>query len=715
MTRIPALFSDKIPRRLSKLEELAYDLQWSWNRKSRELWRDLDLPLWRQTNHNPVHMLHLISKERLEEVSKNPSFLLLYDSVIHDLKSTKTNNSLWFSKSYPQYKNEIIAYLSMEFAVHHSLPIYSGGLGVLSGDHCKEASDLGLSFVSVGFMYSQGYFTQSISPEGRQQASYETINFDETALHPVFKGKEDDDFLVSVPLGDRIITVKVWHLQIGKTDLFLMDTDLEQNQPEDRELSYRLYDTDRDLRLRQEIVAGMGSVRVLRALDIHPSVWHLNEGHSSFALVELIREKVAEGYVFADAKDFVKKHSAFTTHTPIPAGHEEFDVFLIEKYFKPVWKELGISKQEFLQLGMYEKSDGRFSMTMLATNLTSVINGVSQLNAKVMNKQLKPIWSKVYSEPPIIGITNGVHIPTWIAGRFDNVFNRYIGTDWMDTQDDPIIWERIYDIPDRILWDIRRHLKNKLINYIRDRARHKWRKSKLSAEQTLSSGVLLNPDTLTIGFARRLAPYKRATLIFKDIERLKSIVNNPYRPVQIIFAGKSHPANYAGMDMIQEIYKHTLNREFSGRIVFLEDYGINVARFLTQGVDIWLNTPRRPLEASGTSGQKAAINGVPNFSVLDGWWEEGYNGKNGWTIGSSDKSFDNHEEQDKFDVNSLYNVLETEIIPLYYNRDNEGIPRNWLDVVRESIKSTISYFSTRRMLKEYITRVYNPLQEENRN
>ncbi|MHA1852437.1 MAG: alpha-glucan family phosphorylase [Candidatus Heimdallarchaeaceae archaeon] len=707
-------FKDKLPDRIARLEELAFDIWWSWQKDARDLWKAFDLPLWYKTNHNPVRMIEEVSIERLIKLAQDPAFLIKYDSVIYQYDRAKDESNTWFATSYPHLKNKTIAYLSTEFAVHHSLPIYSGGLGVLSGDHIKEASDLGIPLIAVGFMYAQGYFTQTIDPDGSQQAVYETTDYRFTALQSLKDpGEPEKEFIISIPLGERTVKARVWHLKVGRVPLFLLDTDVSDNAPEDKQISYRLYDSDRDLRIRQEIVLGIGSVRLLRELNIHPDIWHINEGHVGFALIELLREKIAEGYSPTEAKKLVREKVAFTTHTPVPAGHEEFDLRLVKRYLERVWKEMGITEKEFLDLGIYAHGTGKFNMTMLSLSLSSIVNGVSQLNAEVMNNNLKPLWTKIYDEPPVIGITNGVHVSSWVAGEMQELFKRYIDTNWLQKQDDPSLWERVYDIPDRDLWSVRQQLKSKMFTYIRDRARYKWGKGKITAEQTIASGVLLDENILTIGFARRFAPYKRATLLFRDIERLKKIINNPYRPVQFIFSGKSHPANEEGKRMIKEIYQHALDPEFRGRIVFLEDYGLNVARFLVQGVDVWLNNPRRPLEASGTSGQKAAMNGVPNFSVRDGWWYEGYNGRNGWEIGSTTVTFDNIEEQDEFDARSLYNVLENEIIPLYYQQDKAGIPRHWLEVVRESIKTAMPQYSTRRMLKEYTTRIYKVLLEKN--
>lgn len=703
-------FKEKLPERIARLEELAYDLWWSWQKEARELWKSFDLPLWYKTNHNPVKMLEEVSVERVIRLAQDPTFLIKYDGVMYQFDKAKSENDTWFNTTYPHLKNKKIAYLSTEFAIHHSLPIYSGGLGVLSGDHLKEASDLGIPIVAVGFMYAQGYFTQSINPDGWQEAVYEVMDTEHTAVQPLLT-EEGEEFIIEVPLGDRIVKAKVWHIKIGRVPLFLLDTDVEGNTPEDKQISYRLYDSDRDLRLRQEIVLGIGSVRLLRKLHINPDIWHINEGHVAFALVELLREKIAEGCSFEESVNAVRKQAAFTTHTPVPAGHEEFDLELVRRYLEPVWRDMRISEKEFISLATYPHGSGKFNMTMLALSLSSIVNGVSQLNAIIMNNNLKPLWSKIYDEPPIIGITNGVHVATWVASEMQELFTRYVDPNWLEKHDEPSLWERVYDIPDRPLWHVRQKLKNKMFEYIRDRARYKWSKGKITAEQAIASGVLLDENTLTIGFARRFAPYKRATLIFKDIERLKKIVNDPYRPVQFIFAGKSHPANEEGKRMIKEIYSHALNPEFNGRIVFLEDYGLNVARFLVQGVDVWLNNPRRPLEASGTSGQKAAMNGVPNFSVRDGWWYEGYNGRNGWEIGSVNVQFDDSTQQDEFDAQSLYNVLENEIIPLYYQQDKDGIPRHWLEVVRESIKTAVPKFSTTRMLKEYAARIYKVLLE----
>jgi len=715
---------EKLPERISQLANLANNLYNLWDKEARDLWRRVDTPLWNQTRHNPIEMLKLISKKKLEELAEDASFLVKYDAVIFKFNKIMQRKNLWFPQTYPEYAKNHIAYISTEFALHQSMPIYSGGLGVLSGDHCKEASDLGLPFVAVGLMYSQGYFVQRITPDGNQVAKFENMEFQDTALHVVKKKNvesesstdEQEPFILEVPLDSHIVKCRVWHVKVGRTNLYLLDTDIDLNEnPNDRKLSLRLYETDRDLRFRQELLLGLGSVLLLRRLDYDPKVWHINEGHSAFTLLELIREEVAAGATFEKAKKKIQSRTLFTTHTPVPAGHETFDISLVEKYLKSMVKnDLGIPFEDFIELGKY---NDEFNMTMFALSCCEIVNGVSKLNAKVMNKRLGGLLDKSFpdQEAPIIAITNGVHVPSWVPSALFDLFSKYMSRSWLENHDEEIVWERIYDIPDRELWATRKELKQKLFNFIMERDRRRWREGKITAAQTLSSGALLDPDALTIGFARRFAPYKRSTLIFKDIERLKRIVNDPYRPVQFIFAGKSHPANEEGKAMIREIYQKTLDPEFSGRIIFLEDYGLNVARYLVQGVDIWLNTPRRPMEASGTSGMKAAMNGAPNLSVLDGWWDEGYNGRNGWVVGSHNPErhkFVTKQSQDEYDVETLYNVLEKEIIPLYYKRDPEGIPRNWLEIIRESVKAAIWEFSTRRMIKEYAARAYIPLQKQ---
>lgn len=698
--------NDKVPEKIGRITELAYNLWWSWTPEARGLFRRLDYPLWRKTLHNPVQMLQEISPAQLQEAAQDSTFIRQYNKVMIMFDETMKNRGTWFHQTYPELGDKTIAYFSFEFGLHSSLPIYSGGLGILSGDHAKEASDLGLPFVGVGFMYPQGYFRQRLPSHGWQEAVYHQLDISQAPVLPLLDGN-GHEMRVSVNLAGRPVHARIWHVRVGRNPLFLLDTDVDENEPWDRELSARLYAGDSETRIRQEIMLGIGGVRALRALGINPSAWHMNEGHSAFLTLECIREQVAQGKSFEEALAIVKRQSIFTTHTPVPAGHDAFGFHLVEQYFNGYWDELGISRERFLSLGGHEEEWGMaFNMTVLALNLSGQSNGVSKLHGEVSRQMWQEVWpGKTVDEVPISSITNGVHVSTWVAGEIHNIFDKYLGPNWLNDQDNPAIWQRLAEAPDSEMWEVHLALKRKLMSYLRERVRRRWVSGGNDPTQVLTSGTLLDPEALTIGFARRFATYKRASLIFRDLQRLQNILLDTHRPVQIIFAGKSHPADEPGKSLIQHIYNLAKHNQMGGRIAFIEDYDMHMARYLTQGVDVWLNNPRRPREASGTSGMKAAINGIPNLSILDGWWVEGYNGANGWAIGD-EREFDNHDVQDEFDANSIYQLLEEEIVPLYYDRDRDGIPRGWVEIMRESMRSCTPMFGTRRMIKEYTTNLY---------
>ena len=700
------LMTDKLPKRIARLEELAYNFWWSWHRQARDLFKTLDYPLWRSTGHNPVEMLREVAVERLQNLARDPVFLLQYDAVLLAFDNDLTKEQLWFPTQYAELVDQHVAYFSAEFGIHQSLPIYSGGLGVLAGDHCKEASDLGVPLVGIGFLYEMGYFRQRITADGWQEATYPRFKPEEVAIREALNGN-DDCLYVPVEVGDRTVQLQVWRAQAGRTPLYLMDADNDANAAWDRELTARLYGGDQEMRIQQEIVLGIGGLRVLRALEIEPSVFHLNEGHSAFLVLERARELVEAGQSFEQARQKVQATSVFTTHTPVPAGHDVFPFHLIDKYFQSYWPRLGLGREEFLELGCCDGNRSGFNMTTLALRMCDYRNGVSKLHGKVSRRMWQPIWpEKSVEEIPISDITNGIHVPAWVGGAMHRLYRKHIGPDWIEHHDDAALWERILDAPDAELWDAHMVLKHKLLSLIRERARQRRLEGNMNSEQTVCAGTLLDPDALTIGFARRFAPYKRATLIFKDLERLKRLLHSPYRPVQIIFAGKSHPANEEGKRLIQQIYSITKDPHIGGRIAFIEDYDMHVARYLVQGVDVWLNTPRRPYEASGTSGQKAAVNGIPNLSVLDGWWAEGYNGANGWAIDSKE---DNDEwAQDAADAETLYQLLENQVVPLFYQRDTDSVPRGWVQVMKEAIRTSMPVFCARRMVKEYTERLYIP-------
>ena len=697
---------NKMPAKIKRLPELAYNLWWSWTPEARNLFRRLDYPLWSNTRHNPVQMLQEISQEKLETMAADGAFYRQYTKVLLKMDREMDFGHSWFNQTYPELTDKTVGYFSFEFGLHTSLPIYSGGLGILSGDHTKETSDLGIPFVCVGFMYPQGYFRQRIPSHGWQEAVYEQLDFGQAPIQPATD--ETGNLLkISVRIDDHDVYAKIWHVRVGRTQLYLMDTDVDENAPWDRELSARLYSGGTDNRLRQEMMLGIGGVRVLRALNINPSVWHMNEGHSAFLLLECIREKVAEGMSFEEASAYVRKHTVFTTHTPVPAGHDTFPFHMMEKYFAGFWDELGLTREQFLQQGGFEEEWGMmFNMTVLPLRMAGQANGVSKLHGKVSRDMWQSVWKgTAVDDVPITSVTNGVHVPTWMSSEFHTLFSRYLGPEWVERQDDPLLWQRMSDIPDEELWNVHMVLKNKLVDLMRERTRRRWLAGNADATQVLTSGTLIDSNALTIGFARRFATYKRATLIFRDLERLRKILLDTHRPVQLIFAGKSHPADDPGKNLIQEIYNFAKSNNMGGRVAFVEDYDMHIGRYMKQGVDVWLNTPRRPREASGTSGMKASLNGVPNLSILDGWWVEGYNGANGWVIGD-ETEYDNHDEQDWADANSMYDTLENEIVPLYYDRDRDNIPRGWVEIMREAMRTNTPEFSMRRMLKDYTQKLY---------
>jgi len=697
-----------IPERLKRLPELANDLWWTWNPRAREVFRKLDYTLWRQTAHNPVLILRQISSEMLALAARDERFLVIYDGALDALERARSAVDTWWLHQFPDSHGPI-AYFSAEFALHQSLPIYAGGLGVLAGDHCKEASDLGIPLIGVGFMYPQGYFHQTVSPEGWQQEIYEHLNWTDA---PIDRAMLPDGrpCIVAVPLGNRSVLATVWRVRLGRVRLYLLDTDLEENAPWDRELSARLYGGDRETRIQQEIILGIGGVRALKMLEpTAPAVWHLNEGHAAFVVLQRIRDLIEQGQSFDAALAEVRRTTMFTTHTPVPAGHDAFPFNLVETHLAGAWGTLGTYRDQFLALGHYDNGSGPlFNMTALALRTAGTVNGVSELHGQVTREMWGPIWPGVPDEKRPVGhITNGVHVPTWLSSELAGVFDDHIGGDWRERHDDPAVWARVLEIPDEELWAARGALRQYLFAFIRERARSRWKEEHVSAPRVVAAGTLLDPNALTLGFARRFTGYKRPELIFHNPERLMNILNAPRRPVQIVFAGKAHPADETGKHHLQQVYRRAIDPMFGGRIAFVDDYDLHVAHFLVQGCDVWLNNPRKPLEASGTSGMKASVNGVPHLSIGDGWWAEGFNRKNGWLIEGRPQSND-AAAVDAADAEALYALLESEIVPAFYDRDTNGIPRRWLQVVREAILSVTPRFSARRMVKEYAQTMYGP-------
>jgi starch phosphorylase len=697
-----------VPERVNKLDQLAVDLWWSWNADGREVFRRLDYTLWRSTAHNPVRMLRVIARQKLDAASRNPEFLAAYDRAIASLDSARAAHNTWWANKYPNLHGRSIAYFSAEFALHQSLPIYAGGLGVLAGDHCKEASDLGVPLIGIGFMYPQGYFHQQVTGDGWQQEAYERLNWPDVAIDKATNA-DGSPLITAVPIGDRTVLVQVWRVRAGRVKLFLLDTDLEENAPWDRELSARLYGGDRETRIQQEIILGIGGVRALKALGSEPGVFHLNEGHAGFVVLQRIRDLTEQGASFDDALEQIRKSTIFTTHTPVPAGHDAFPFYMVEKHLAGAWGSLGANRDRFLALGAYDNGGGsQFNMTALALRSAGAVNAVSELHGKVTRSMFHPMWpDRSEDDVPVGHVTNGVHVPTWIAADLADLFTKHLGAGWLDRQDDPEQWDAVLNIPDDELWAVRNALRRYLFAFVRERARERWTVERVGTPSVVAAGTLLDADALTIGFARRFTGYKRPELVFHDPERLARILSSAERPVQIVFAGKSHPADDTGKHHLQRVYRRALDPMFGGRIAFVDDYDLHVAHFLVQGCDVWLNNPRKPLEASGTSGMKAAINGVPHLSIGDGWWAEGYNSKNGWLIDGG-MPYDNYDAVDAADASALYTLLEEQIVPAYYDRDSKGVPHRWMAVVKEAIRTVAPRFSARRMVKEYVDRWYAP-------
>ena len=704
----------KLPKRIDRLGELAYNLWWAWNPNGMRLFLQLDRRLWEMVSHNPITFLHQIEPQRLKDAEKDPYYLEEYDRVMAEFDAYMSGAGAWFESQYPEIKNSQMAYFSFEFGLHESMPFYAGGLGILSGDHLKEASDMGMPIVGVGFIYKQGYFVQDITEDGWQETSHYHFNFEEMPIISVVDEK-GSPMTISVELPGREVKARIWMIQVGRVPLFLLDSSITDNQLNDRALTSRLYSSDLEVRISQEILLGIGGVRALRRLGYQPSLWHMNEGHSAFLTLERVREIVKEGSSFDEAAAAVRKSNVFTTHTPVPAGNDQFPLWLIDKYFSSYWEELGLTRDQFVEIGKQTQSWGdTFSMPVLAMHLSNHTNAVSELHGEVARKMWNFLWpEKKTDEVPIESITNGIHVGFWLARRMRLLLDRYFGVDWYNHLDEPDLWTRVENIPDLELWDVRRHSKRKLINYAIENARDLLQTGKRHPSQVIAEGVMLDQYSLTIGFARRFATYKRATLLLSDYDRLLRMVTNRDMPVQIIFAGKAHPSDEPGKLLIQQVYRAAKDYRFCGRIVFLENYDLNIARLLVQGVDVWMNTPRRPNEASGTSGMKAALNGTLNFSVLDGWWREGYNGSNGWAIGS-DVDYDDPNEQDAKDAASLYDTLENEIIPMYYHHHAMGdASPEWVAKIKENMRTLAWQFSTRRMLKEYLQKMYLPALKEN--
>jgi glycogen phosphorylase len=689
-----------IPDRISGLGELAYNLWWSWHPAARMLFKMLDRVAWKESGHNPVKMLRELPREILESAVNDQEYLHHYDVVLARFHKELETKSCWFSENIADPECFPIAYFSAEYGLHHSLPFYAGGLGFLAGDYLKECSDLGVPMVAVGFMYPEGYLRQKIRADGWQENVDEVLDRDAAPIVRVLNEK-GEQLVVRVPFIDPPIYVAVWKVAIGLISLYLVDTDIGLNDPWNRAIAYHLYIGDIEQRLRQEIVLGIGGSEVLNTLGIKHSVLHLNEGHSAFAILEKIRERVEEKMSYDEAAQQVRATTVFTTHTPVPAGHDVFPFYLMDKYFSHYYPLLGINRDTFLQLGIHPKEPtSGFNMTAFALKMSNYHNGVSKKHGEVAHRMWQALWpDKKEEDVPIDSITNGIHVPTWTEPKIELLFNKYLRPNWLSDHDDPAIWKAIDVIPDKELWQTHNWVKIKLINFVREQARQRWVEDHVNPINVIAGGTLLDPTALTIGFARRFATYKRADLIFHDIDRLKKLLNNRWRPLQIVFAGKAHPVDDSGKRILQRIFNFAHDPEMGGRIALVENYDEQLAQYMVHGVDLWLNNPMPPLEACGTSGMKASLNGVPHLSILDGWWIEGFNGKNGWAFGENGGD-------DVKDSEAIYTILEKEVIPLYYRVDDDGIPHDWVKVMKEAMISAAPLFSARRMVKEYTKKFY---------
>lgn len=702
----------QLPKRIGKISEISNNLWWSWNTDFLRLFQIMDKDLWEICEKNPVKFLKQVSQDRLEDMAKNTEFLKDYDIIAREFEDYMASKNTWFSNNYQENKNDLIAYFSAEYGLDRTIPIYSGGLGILSGDHLKSASDLGIPLVAVGLLYKNGYFHQKINGYGNQESEYHNIELGNLPINPA-KDENGEEIEIYVKIEKRNVHLKVWQINVGRIKLYLLDSDIEKNAPQDRELTLRLYGGDQEMRIKQEIILGMGGTNLLtRALKLKPTVYHMNEGHSAFLILELIKNIIKEKQVsFEVAKDIASSKTVFTTHTPVPAGNDIFPTQLVEKYFKDFWPRIGLDREEFLKLGMKPctELEPGFNMGILALKVAGKKNGVSKLHGAVSRELFGDVWPEIAAnESPITYVTNGIHTCSWLAPNLKKLYNKYLIPYWQDKIYDDEVWEKIEDIPNEELWEIHKQRKEKLLNLVKANTTERLKRAGYGYEQISEITSKLNPNALTIGFARRFATYKRATLIFKDLERITQILNNQEKPVQLIFAGKAHPADKEGQDLIKRIHEISMMPQFKGKIFLLENYNISMSKYLISGVDVWLNNPRRPMEASGTSGQKASVNGVINFSVLDGWWAEGYNQQNGWTIGTN-AEYDSYEIQDSADSQSMYQTLEEKIIPTYYKQNEKGISETWMKIMKNSIISTGGKYSTSRMLVDYTNNLYMPL------
>ena len=689
-----------MPESLKCLEELAHNMWWSWNYEARDLWRSLDKDLYEECGQNPVLLLERLSYERKEQIIKDNSIIKRMKDVYGLYKN--------YIDVKPDEKRPSIAYFSMEYGINQILKIYSGGLGILAGDYLKEASDSNVDMCAVGFLYRYGYFDQSLSIDGQQIAKYEAQNFSSLPIERQLDS-EGNPMVVDVPYVNYHVHAYVWRVNVGRIKLYLLDTDNEMNSEFDRPITHSLYGGDWENRLKQEILLGIGGILTLKKLGIKKDIYHCNEGHAALCNLQRLCDYVSEGLSFNQALELVRASSLYTVHTPVPAGHDYFDESLFGKYMGAYPEKLGITWDEFIGIGRQDPNDHseRFCMSVFACNTCQEVNGVSELHGKVSQKMFSSIWKGYYPEESHVGyVTNGVHFPTWTATEWRKLYAKYFDETFLSDQSNQKIWEAIYNVPDSEIWETRMALKTKLIEYIREKFRESWLKNQGDPSRVVSLLDKINPNALLIGFCRRFATYKRAHLLFTDIDRLEKIVNDPERPVQFLFSGKAHPADGAGQGLIKKIFEISQRPEFLGKIIFLENYDMQLARRLVSGVDIWMNTPTRPLEASGTSGEKAEMNGVVNLSVLDGWWLEGYRKGAGWAL-TEKSTYQNQGYQDQLDAATIYGLLENEIIPLYYNRNKNGYSEDWIKVVKNSIAQIAPHYTMKRQLDDYYEKFYN--------
>ena len=700
----------QLPERIDHLLDVANNAWWCWNHDAIELFQRIDRELWKQLNQNPRQMLGEVSQLRLEELANDESFLAHLARVWEALE-TYRNTNLWFDRNAQAPKDLLVAYMSAEFAIHESLRLYSGGLGVLAGDHLKAASDLGMPLIGIGLLYQQGYFRQYLNADGWQQESYPRNDFYNMPIE-LMKGKDGLPLMIDVPYPNRNVKAKIWRAQIGRVPLYLLDSDCDENSAEDRLITDKLYGGGNEARVRQEILLGMGGVKAMQAMNITPTVYHMNEGHAAFMGLQRIQDLMqGEGLSFDSAVESVKAGNVFTTHTPVPAGNDMFDPGLITHYFKDYCRSVGISMDHLLSLGRQDQSNLQelFCMTVLALRFAAGANGVSKLHGEVARDMWKKTWSHIpVHEVPITSITNGVHNRTWISSELSDLYDRYLGPRWVDRPDDQSIWHRIDEVPDTELWRCHERCRERLVEFARQRLYNQYNARGGSSLEMRICREVLDPEVLTIGFARRFATYKRGNLILRDKERLTKILLHAKRPVQLIIAGKAHPADQMGKQVIRELFHFAREVDVRHSIILVENYDMNVARYMVQGVDCWLNNPRRPMEASGTSGMKAAANGALNISIPDGWWCEAENlGANGWSIGRGE-TYASTDEQDEVESEALYDLLEQEIAPLFYKKANDGLPRDWIACMKTAIRTCGPLFNTYRMVQEYGDRCYIP-------